>query len=506
MEEQGRERETTLTFPLTSKRLQLHHVQLILEGLSLPTAASASDLSVMISGRLCENNHDPSNTQIVITQSEEGEELSLQDMNGVFLRIPAPECTSGTPSVSSSELSVELQDVSVLQENNGFSAEEHCLEQILSSMEQELVKARTKLLETQEEVAHLTIKVSDYNSKLLEVQRELGLEREKVVELTQEKDTLQQQLSTSELQSLKEEVKRGQEKVVELWHTNCYQLLTHDTEMFEKEREIKVLCDRLHKAEMELATLKLERLSAGTYPSVSHSTTTNIVGPIAGGVSLNPLGPGGQDNKPVITSLPEWSGGLVTTRQSTLAATMLPQLQPGIHAATTTATNIQPTLLSDLRVVPPIQSSQEQGYYGMSNLMDSASNPRMSFTIQPKEQVTSASTTLSSAFFTSRPVSSAGEVTTGTFTTTAAPWSHDQSQCCCGKAPPIDEFTGEDRWITFDDWLPILERAAIWNGWTQDELLMQLTGYLRGRALQEWKLLDLKDKTTYHSTVTALRE
>ena len=153
----------------------------------------------MISGRLCENNHDPSNTQVVITQSEEGEELSLQDMNGVFLRIPAPECTSGTPSVSSSELSVELQNVSVLQENNGFSAEEHCLEQILSSMEQELMKAWTKLLETQEEVAHLTIKISDYSSKLLEVRRELGLEREKVVELTQEKDTLQQQLSTSEL-------------------------------------------------------------------------------------------------------------------------------------------------------------------------------------------------------------------------------------------------------------------------------------------------------------------
>ena len=216
---------------------------------------------------------------------------------------------------------------------------------------------------------------------LLEVQRQLGLEREKVLELVQEKETLQQQLSTSELQSLKEEVKRGQDKVVQLWHTNCQQLLTHDSEMLEKDREIRVLCDRLHKAEIELATLKLERLSAGTHPRVSHSTTTNLMGPTA-----------------------------------------------------------------------------------------------------------------------------EGAIPTGTFTATAAPWGRDHSQYRRGKAPPIDEFTGEDRRITFDDWLPILERAATWNGWTQDELLMQLTGYLRGRALQEWKLLDSKDKTTYHSTVKTLRE
>ena len=35
---------------------------------------------------------------------------------------------------------------------------------------------------------------------------------------------------------------------------------------------------------------------------------------------------------------------------------------------------------------------------------------------------------------------------------------------------------------------------------------MQLAGYLRGRALQEWKLIDSKDKATYPSTIKALRE
>ena len=139
----------------------------------------------------------------------------------------------------------------------------------------------------------------------------------------QEKETLQQQLLTSELQSLKEEIKRGQDKVVQLWHTNCQQLLTHDSEMLEKDREIEVLCDRLHKAVMELATLKLERLSAGTHPNVSHSTTTNLLGPAAEGAGLNPSGLGEHENNPMITSLAEWSAGQVTTRQLSAIATTL---------------------------------------------------------------------------------------------------------------------------------------------------------------------------------------
>ena len=87
----------------------------------MPTAASASNLPVMIIGSLCENNHDPSYTQVVITQSEDCEELSLQDMDGVFLRLPVSEYTSSRiPSVSSSEVSVELLNASALQKINVF--------------------------------------------------------------------------------------------------------------------------------------------------------------------------------------------------------------------------------------------------------------------------------------------------------------------------------------------------------------------------------------------------
>ena len=70
-----------------------------------------------------------------------------------------------------------------------------------------------------------------------------------------------------------------------------------------------------------------------------------------------------------------------------------------------------------------------------------------------------------------------------------------------GKAPPIDEFTAEDSCVTLDDCLLILECAATWNGWSEEESLMQLAGHLRGRALQEWKLLDASDRATYQSAI-----
>ena len=75
-----------------------------------------------------------------------------------------------------------------------------------------------------------------------------------------------------------------------------------------------------------------------------------------------------------------------------------------------------------------------------------------------------------------------------------------------GKAPSTDLFTAESIGNTFDGWLLTLERAATWNGWTSDEILMQLSGHLKGRALQEWKLLTPDRKTFYQTTIKALRE
>ena len=65
-----------------------------------------------------------------------------------------------------------------------------------------------------------------------------------------------------------------------------------------------------------------------------------------------------------------------------------------------------------------------------------------------------------------------------------------------GKAPPVDVFSGEDPAIRVEDWFPSLERAASWNGWNSEEQLIQLAGYLRGKALMEWNLLEPDKKAT----------
>ena len=74
-----------------------------------------------------------------------------------------------------------------------------------------------------------------------------------------------------------------------------------------------------------------------------------------------------------------------------------------------------------------------------------------------------------------------------------------------GKAPPIEWFSGDSYEVLFDDWLPSLERTAEWNGWSESDKLLQLAGHLKGKALQEWMLVDQKEKSSYVTATAALR-
>ena len=74
-----------------------------------------------------------------------------------------------------------------------------------------------------------------------------------------------------------------------------------------------------------------------------------------------------------------------------------------------------------------------------------------------------------------------------------------------GKAPPVNEFSGEDPECLLEDWLPSLERTSLWNAWSEEEQMIQLAGYLRGRALQEWNLLRPDQRATYAQATESLR-
>ena len=74
------------------------------------------------------------------------------------------------------------------------------------------------------------------------------------------------------------------------------------------------------------------------------------------------------------------------------------------------------------------------------------------------------------------------------------------------KAPPVDSFSGEDERMRFEEWLPALVRASTWNRWSEEDLLIQLAGHLRGRALQEWNLIPAVNKTTYAKALSTLQE
>ena len=65
----------------------------------------------------------------------------------------------------------------------------------------------------------------------------------------------------------------------------------------------------------------------------------------------------------------------------------------------------------------------------------------------------------------------------------------------------MEPFTGSE---LFEDWLPTLERAGHWNSWSSDEMLMQLAGHLRGRALQEWNLIRPDEQKNWTKAVKAL--
>ena len=358
------------------------------------------------------------------------------------------------------------------------------------------------------------------------------LEGEMVVLRTKLSDSMQ------EVIQLKQELSESRGRSIELWQENCKQLLGYDKAMMASERKIQQLEEQLQERELQLARHKLGRLTA-TVHSVDESKgdLSNLA--MTSGM-YQPKADFCDTGSVVSSLLPEQSIDRDLVKEETarkfptafipsdsfVTKGMTSHGQPQHVSVTTTISassltrnnpekgmkNKQPILLTQpgpitsnvelsqlstmpsylYNRVPKIQWSQPLQHNFDSEPVTSASadNP----------QVTCVSSSLSNVLSTSRH-------TCPETTERAMLGDHSARQ---GKAPPIDLFTVESTEVTFDDWLLTLDRAATWNGWTSSEALMQLTGHLKGRPLQEWKLLTSEHKISYQTAIyiyiKALRE
>ena len=154
--------------------------------MELSTSATGDDLVVVITGRLQELGHNPASVQVVATNSEKGQSLSLQDVNGVFLCVPTSidmlkittllndrgasvpslmtgsSCTS--PVLSDSETSDVALDTLPYQEEEIFSVEEENLEKVLKLMQQELQESQSEAVSLQAAIVYQQQKLRNYFS------------------------------------------------------------------------------------------------------------------------------------------------------------------------------------------------------------------------------------------------------------------------------------------------------------------------------------------------------
>ena len=462
-----------VAYPL---RIKLNYLKHLAGELGLSTTAPRSDLEVMVYGKLTEMDYDVENMQVVINSSQGGETLSLRTVDGIVLVVSIP---SELPAMEPEEIDGE-GDIPSL------SLETRQLQTLLQLLEDEVLVLRAKLQDSEEEV-----------------------------------------------RQLKQELSEARGKLVELWQQNCKQLLNHDEAMMSKETEIQLLKEQLQERELQLARQKLSRLAA-TAHSVSESkgglsNFTAMEGPYqskrdlcdAENAETSLLLQQGVVKKESEGKLPSTS--LLSDSLVTKVMTSHVQSQH-VFVTTTTSTSNNPlnkgitskqtfVLTQPGSITSAVDSSQHHitmpnyPYTGIPKVQwslplqhsydhEQTTSTHTSIPAPNNQQVTCVSSSLSDALSTGRPICSVGigGTTVG---------EHSARR---GKAPPIDLFTAESLEITFDDWLPTLERAATWNGWTSDEALMQLTGHLKGRALQEWKLLTPDHKASYQTAIKALKE
>ncbi|XP_065903460.1 coiled-coil domain-containing protein 158-like isoform X2 [Dysidea avara] len=464
----------------------------------------------MVEGKLRELERDPANVQLVIKEISGGlQRLELHDEGGAFLEVSVPgECptlapVSSCPSLASSRESVldEPTDTGLHETLENANAEICSLGQLsekqrlaileckclLSDTEEKATELAlknqqlTKLLaETEEKATELALKSQQLTKLLAETEAretELALENqqltqslagteEKMTKLVLECEELRKHCSGSEVECRKCELLQAKVRVKELWKDICDQIREFDYALWERDKELEYLRKQTGMKSAVTMSLATEQIVLSGHSSgatnVSRllpSSTVDLHRDILLPNQTVPVLP-----KHVTTAVDKPASNGVTTSSKLLEQSHMP---PTMESG-------QPVQVPSSFVLPSVSF-----HTGLPSMV--SGNPaRTVSTMMPHVwNVPCAGLHMSTAVSSSPSVTQAG-----------LPVSlSDTSVQHRGKAPPIDTSTGEDAETCFDDWLPTLERAAAWNNWTDSETLMQLAGYLRGRALLEWNFM-----------------
>ena len=334
--ERGSGTAETTVLPLSSKRITRTHLRRIAEAMTLPADAPSSELRTLIEGRLIAEDRNPLSVQVNLTKEEgrSGVLLKLNDVNGTFLS--AESCEEEEPNAT--------PEVREMVSN----------------------KSQFSPIPTWSEC-------SSGDGSVDELIQQLGVVQQERQQLRQAVETLQTRVTELD------------QKVCQLWESNCEQNRQHDLVVESKDAQIEDLRRKVTLLENRLHSVLCPNVQLQCY-NVTEPTNVAHMPPVTS----------------VVPSVPLHTA---------------PLYQP---VATVAQTNPQ--------------------------------------TLRRR-----------------------------------------------GTAPPVDQFTGENPSIRFEDWVPGLERAAQWNDWNSNEMVMQLAGHLRGKALVEWDLLRPQDKQDYMSAKEALQ-
>lgn len=503
---EGRERPPTprgeavgqsKTLPLASRRLTVANLRALAGALGVPTTASAEDIRLMIGGKVEELGKDQLNVEVVLDDpfpdSNFYRKVSLRDEEGVFLHVGCEQLEGMEGMVSHAQRSRSGSEGSEMNHEGspmsqaGADSDERGSEGEHHESDHDTSGDPTAgaLHECQE--------------LLRQAGEALHLEQEKTAALESELNTEQVKTAglKSELAATKEEVSRVKDglvaeksKVRGAWRLHCQQLAQWDAELASGDAEIERLKARV--AELECAILELHGSPEAIRPA---ATTVGMPEAAALRARFSTT-----DTLAVATSARVAATVPVTTTSVTLPPSLIP---PALGIAPTPRVSaVAPPVLGGAGSVSGLATRVP----GRSVSVSSASHHVSSTPPMCRDGVSTSTTTppMVTPTIAPAPYSIVTPPTTGT-TLTPAPLLTSTLTPRRGKAPPVDAYTGEDpEAVRLEVWLPTLERAATWNGWTDEERLLQLAGHLRGRALAEWNLVIPAEKYTYTAAVQAL--